>query len=82
MLDKNVVYSRERGYESTMYREVVDRLVETMTQIDFDEGYSIDTADLRFHYALGIAYGMNNWPRSGDETESTEEIADTETTNE
>ena len=82
VLDKNVVYSRERGYVSTMYREVVDRLVETMTQIDFDEGWGIDTADLRYHYALGVAYGMNNWPRSGDESDSTDQTADTETNNE
>jgi CRISPR-associated protein Cas8b/Csh1 subtype I-B len=71
VLDKNVVYSRERRLASTMYREVVDRLVTTLPKIDIDGDWELDTTDLRFYYSLGVAYGMNNWTNSeGEDTES------------
>ncbi|CQH63646.1 CRISPR-associated protein Cas8b (plasmid) [Halobacterium hubeiense] len=67
VLDKNVVYSRENNMAGTMYREVVDRLVTTLPQIDIDGDWELDTTDLRFYYSLGVAYGMNNWASSDDE---------------
>ncbi|PSQ04028.1 type I-B CRISPR-associated protein Cas8b/Csh1 [Halobacteriales archaeon QS_6_71_20] len=78
VLDKNVVYSRERGLPSTMYGEVVDRLVETLPRIDIDDDWELDTTDLRFYYALGVAYGMNNWT-TGDEDEEDDEQSIDET---
>lgn len=66
VLDKDVVYSRERSLPSTMYREVVDRLVRTLPRVDQDDEWELDTTDLRFYYALGVAYGMNNWTNSDD----------------
>lgn len=69
VIDKNVVYSRERGLPSTMYREVVDRLVTTLPRIDLEGEWELDTTDLRFYYSLGVAYGMNNWTSSEEEEE-------------
>lgn len=66
VLDKDVVYSREQGLGSTMYAEVVDRLVETMSEED-PENWELSTPDLRFYYALGVSYGMNNWIEQDDE---------------
>lgn len=70
VIGKNVVYSRERGLPSTMYREVVNRLVTTLPKIDIDGEWELDTTDLRFYYSLGVAYGMNNWTTSDDEDNS------------
>lgn len=70
VLDKNVVYSRENRMRSTMYAEVVDRLVETMTHSEREpDAWEIGTDDLRFYYALGVAYGLNNWTESDDESD-------------
>lgn len=62
VLDRNVVYSRENRMRSTMYAEVVDRLVQTLAERDPDT-WEIGTDDLRFYYALGVAYGLNNWTK-------------------
>lgn len=73
VLDRNVVYSRENRMRSTMYAEVVDRLVETFAERD-PETWEIGTDDLRFYYALGVAYGLNNWTKRDEE--ATEETND------
>jgi CRISPR-associated protein Cas8b/Csh1 subtype I-B len=79
VLDKDIVYSRENSMASTMYGEVVDRLVATLPRIEGgsksldgeDLEWSLDTTDLRFYYALGVAYGMNNWTDTdADETDT------------
>lgn len=77
VLDKDIVYSRENSMASTMYQEVVDRLVRTLpkiervgeTPIGDDPEWDLDTTDLRFYYALGVAYGMNNWTNT-EETDT------------
>lgn len=66
VLDKDIVYSRENGMASTMYREVVDRLVGTLKHVD-EQGWELDTTDLRFYYSLGVSYGLNNWTKGDDE---------------
>lgn len=78
VLDKNIVYSRENSMASTMYGEVVDRLVQTLPRIEGggerpngeDLEWDLDTTDLRFYYSLGVAYGMNNWTNTDDETDT------------
>ncbi|QGA83216.1 type I-B CRISPR-associated protein Cas8b/Csh1 [Halomicrobium sp. LC1Hm] len=80
VIDKDVVYSREmakKGSEinSTMYKEVTNAIVETMAESD-PSGWEISTDDLRFYYALGLTYGMND--RSTNEDDAT----DDETTHE
>lgn len=73
VLDRDVVYSRENRMGSTMYAEVVDRLVETVARRDPDE-WELGLNDLRFYYALGVAYGMNNYV---EDSKQANEPADT-----
>jgi len=74
VLDRDVVYSRENGMASTMYAEVVNRLVETTTERD-PEDWTLSTADLRFYYALGVSYGLNNWIEPDEDAANAEEDA-------
>ncbi|MDL5360924.1 type I-B CRISPR-associated protein Cas8b/Csh1 [Halalkalicoccus sp. NIPERK01] len=80
VIDKDVIYSRDKGLPSTMYGEVVDRIVETLPKVDADGGWSIDTSELRYYYALGVAYGMNNWTTSDEPTEDNEATESAEAT--
>jgi hypothetical protein len=66
VLDKNLVYSRERDQSSTMYAEVVDRLRDTMLEKDIDD-WEIRNEDLRFYYSLGVTYGMNSYVSEDNE---------------
>jgi len=84
VIDKDVVYSRESAKKgsninSTMYREVTDEIVETMAERD-PEKWEISTDDLRFYYALGVTYGMND--RSTNEQDAEHSDADTDDTSE
>lgn len=79
VLDKNIVYSRENRMSSTMYAEVVDELVETLPRAERDGGWDIDTNELRYYYALGVAYGMNNWIPDEEADEQTDDDAPTDT---
>ncbi|QLH77556.1 hypothetical protein HZS55_09705 [Halosimplex rubrum] len=59
VIDANVVYSEEEGYNGTMYAELMDEVVDGLLDRDPDD-WDLDTADLRYHYAMGIAYGLND----------------------
>ena len=59
VVDSNVVYSEEEGYKRTMFSELMDAVVDGLESGDPDE-WSLSTDDLRFHYAMGIAYGTND----------------------
>lgn len=73
VLDKDIVYSREKRMRTTMYAEVVDRMVETLTRTEHEpEHWKIGSDDLRFYYSLGIAYGLNNWTESTEQTDEEE----------
>ncbi|WP_317176153.1 type I-B CRISPR-associated protein Cas8b/Csh1 [Halomontanus rarus] len=78
---KTLTYTRQEkkqgnGYPGTKADHIVDRLRETILDPDPDE-WEIDTDDLRFYYALGVTYGMNDHPEWGqtqtDDTTETEE---------
>lgn len=64
VVDDNVVYSAEEGYTGTMYAELMDEVVDGLLRTDPDD-LSLSTADLRFAYAMGIAYGLNDRSTSG-----------------
>jgi CRISPR-associated protein Cas8b/Csh1 subtype I-B len=80
---KTLTYTRQEkkegvSYPGTKADHIVDRLRETILDPD-PEDWRIDTDDLRFYYALGVTYGMNDHPDWGqtqtdDETEPEEEI--------
>jgi hypothetical protein len=56
---QNIVYSDEEGYTGTMYAELMDGVADDL-QRENPEDWDITTEDLRFHYAMGIAYGKND----------------------
>lgn len=59
VVDANVVYSDEEGYTGTMYAELMDEIVDGLL-MSSPEDWDLSTDDLRYHYALGIAYGLND----------------------
>jgi CRISPR-associated protein Cas8b/Csh1 subtype I-B len=69
-IDKTLTYTRNEDRTITLYEHVVDRLRETIVQTDPDD-WDIGTDDLRFYYALGVTYGMNDHP-DWDQTETTD----------
>jgi len=80
VLDKDIVYSRELAKKgskinSTMYKEVTNAIVETMAGND-PSGWAISTDDLRFYYALGLTYGMNDRSTNEDDASSDDESTD------
>ena len=73
---KTLTYTRQekkegRSYPGTKADHIVERLRETILKPDPDE-WEIDTDDLRFYYALGITYGMNDHP-DWEQTTTTDE---------
>ncbi len=70
VIDKDLVYSREKNLSSTMFAEVVDRLRDTLLEKDV-ETWDIRTEDLRFYYSLGVTYGLNSYV-SAEEQDSQE----------
>lgn len=56
-LHKNEVYATERGY-TQMFGEVTTQLSDAL-QYAPPEEWELSTEAIRFHYALGIAYGKN-----------------------
>jgi len=64
-VEKALTYTREdkkrggKSYGGTKFAYVTDRLRESVLQTDPDE-WEIETEDLRFYYALGVTYGLND----------------------
>jgi len=70
---KTLTYTRQEkkqqgNYPGTKADHIVDRLRETILKPDPEE-WEIETDDLRFYYALGVTYGMNDHPWNRDETD-------------
>lgn len=77
-IGKTLTYTRQekkagQSYPGTKAEHVVERLRETILKPDPDE-WELDTDDLRFYYALGVTYGMNDHPEwDSVATDNTEE---------
>ncbi|GAA0262825.1 type I-B CRISPR-associated protein Cas8b/Csh1 [Halobacterium noricense] len=78
-IEKTLTYTRQektrqgRNYPGTKFDYIVDRLRDRVLNPDPDD-WTLEKTDLRFYYALGVTYGMNDYSPSSDEsTESTEE---------
>jgi CRISPR-associated protein Cas8b/Csh1 subtype I-B len=75
---KTLTYTRQekkqgQTYPGTKADHIVERLRETILRPDPDE-WELGTDDLRFYYALGVTYGMNDHPDwNSTETDDTEE---------
>jgi hypothetical protein len=59
VVDSNVIYSEEEGYKRTMFGELMQAVADGLESAEPDD-WSLSTDDLRFHYAMGIAYGQND----------------------
>jgi hypothetical protein len=59
VVDANVVYSDEEGYTGTMYAELMEEVVDGLLERPPSD-WNLTTEDLRYHYAMGIAYGLND----------------------
>jgi len=57
VVDSNIVYSDE--YAGTMYGELMDTVCDGLETAEPSD-WELSTEDLRFHYAMGIAYGQND----------------------
>ncbi|USZ68375.1 hypothetical protein NGM10_01220 [Halorussus salilacus] len=55
----NVTYGSEDGGSSRIRDELAGRVCDDLQHAD-PEDWDITTQDLRFHYAMGIAYGLND----------------------
>jgi CRISPR-associated protein Cas8b/Csh1 subtype I-B len=71
-IGKTLTYTRSEGRTVTKFDHIVERLRETIVNPDPDE-WSLDTDDLRFYYALGVTYGLNDRAKSSTDTADTEE---------
>lgn len=81
-VEKTLTYTRQekkregKEYPGTKFDYIVDRLRERVLSTDPDE-WNLEKSDLRFYYALGVTYGMNDYTSSSSsestETEATEE---------
>lgn len=70
---KTLTYTRQekksgKSYPGTKAQHVIERLRETILRPDPDE-WDLKTDDLRFYYALGITYGMNDYKKTDDTTD-------------
>lgn len=60
IIEKNEVYSARENYPNLLYPEVFTLLRESILEKDVGE-WTITVNDLRFHYALGLTYGLENY---------------------
>ncbi|MBX0305714.1 type I-B CRISPR-associated protein Cas8b/Csh1 [Haloarcula salinisoli] len=79
---KTLTYTRQEkkqqgNYPGTKADHIVDRLRDTILNPEPEE-WEIETDDLRFYYALGVTYGMNDHPWNRDETDANDSISEEE----
>jgi len=75
-IGKTLTYTRSEDRTVTLFEHIVERLRETILNPDPDD-WELDTDDLRFYYALGVTYGMNDHPEwDSEETDNSDEIAE------
>jgi len=79
---KTLTYTRKEKkqtgiYPGTKAEHIVERLRETILDPDPDD-WEIGTDDLRFYYALGVTYGMNDHPDWNQMDSDADDPADTE----
>jgi CRISPR-associated protein Cas8b/Csh1 subtype I-B len=75
-LKKTITYTtvekrNGQGFAGTKYEHIVERLRKAITMRD-PEDWEIDDTDLRFYYALGVTYGMNDRPSNRNENETSD----------
>lgn len=76
-LDRTYVYSDIQGLYTTMYEELVSRIVDATSQAPPSD-YTLPTTEIKFYYSLGVGYGQNNWISQEEieaELDAREEVA-------
>ncbi|QGN07720.1 type I-B CRISPR-associated protein Cas8b/Csh1 [Halorhabdus sp. CBA1104] len=76
-IGKTLTYTRQEkksggSFPGTKFEHVVEELRKTIVKPDPDD-WDIDTEDLRFYYALGVTYGLNDHPEWDNQADDTEE---------
>lgn len=79
-VSKTLTYTRQekkggKHYPGTRFDWIVDELRATILDPEPDE-WTLDTDDLRFYYALGVTYGMNDHPTATDDEPADEQLTD------
>jgi hypothetical protein len=59
VVDLDITYSSEDDGRSRIRREIRERVGDDLQHRD-PQDWDLTTEDLRFHYAMGIAYGLND----------------------
>jgi CRISPR-associated protein Cas8b/Csh1 subtype I-B len=59
LVDLDITYSSEDDGRSRIRREIRERVGDELQHRDPGD-WDLTTEDLRFHYAMGIAYGLND----------------------
>lgn len=72
VLQKNKTYATESGYGMLMFGELTSRLMDTMQRRDPEE-WALSVDDIRWHYGLGIAYGLEQAYADRMEAEETDD---------
>lgn len=75
-IGKTLTYTRQEkksggSFPGTKFSHIIEELREYVLRPDPDE-WTLDTDDLRFYYALGVTYGMNDRSQSNEESSETE----------
>jgi CRISPR-associated protein Cas8b/Csh1 subtype I-B len=78
-IGKTLTYTRQAkkqrgGFPGTLFEHIVEKLRKTIIEPD-PNTWEIETDDLRFYYALGVTYGMNDRQTTRTQTDDTEEEA-------
>lgn len=68
VVETTVIYSDEEGYDTTMYGELLQAVSDHLQTSDPTD-WGLSTQDVRYHYAMGIAYGLSDQSTSGQETD-------------
>ena len=64
VVERNLVYSDEESLKTVMYGELMRAVSDNLEAAD-PTGWDLSTHDVRFHYAMGIAYGLSDDSTSG-----------------
>lgn len=77
VIDKDIAYRAQNSYTSLLYSETVRELVDHILKSQIDD-WKLETAQIRFYYANGVAYGLSDY-ESDTEVSTEETQADGET---
>lgn len=66
VVESNLVYSDEQNLQTTMFGELMRAVSDNLEAAD-PMDWDLSTNDVRFHYSMGIAYGLSDDSTSGQD---------------